>query len=113
MTLIRPLLNIKRHDLRDYLAACEQPVDDPTMTTRHLIELPCANYAPTDICRHFVDARVNGHTYAAPKMRWIIRQGMFSKTIGRQQGTDLIFDQAGFFAAHSETQNRLLSAGLC
>ena len=39
--------------------------------------------------------------------------GNVFQTIGRQQGTDLIFDQAGFFAAHSETQNRLLSAGLC
>ena len=29
--LIRPLLNITRQDLRDYLAACEQPwFDDPS-----------------------------------------------------------------------------------
>ena len=52
-------------------------------------------------------------TYAAGPRCVNHTAGDVFQTIGRQQGTDLIFDQAGFFAAHSETQNRLLSAGLC
>ena len=116
MTLIRPLLNIKRHDLRDYLAACEQPwFDDPSNDNAAFDRIAMRQLLP-----QLTSAGISLDRFALMATHMQRAQdalnhtaGDVFQTIGRQQGTDLIFDQAGFFAAHSETQNRLLSAGLC
>ena len=116
MTLIRPLLNITRQDLRDYLVACEQSwFDDPSndnaafdrIAMRQL--LPKLKSAGISLDRF---ALMAAHMQRAQDALDHAARDVF-QTIGRQQGTDLIFDQAGFFATHSETQSRLLSAGLC
>jgi len=116
MTLIRPLLNITRQDLRDYLLACKQPwFDDPSnenvafdrIAMRQL--LPQLETAGISLNRFALMAT---HMQRAQDALNHTAQDVF-RTIGCQHGTDLIFDQAGFFAAHSETQSRLLSAGLC
>ncbi len=116
MTLIRPLLNITRHDLRDYLVACEQPwFDDPSndnaafdrIAMRQL--LPQLTSAGISLDRFALMAK---HMQRAQDALDHTAGDVF-QTMGRQQGTDLIFDQAGFFAAHSEIQSRLFSAGLC
>ena len=116
MTLIRPLLNIARQNLRDYLVACEQQwFDDPSndnaafdrIAMRQL--LPQLTSAGISLDRFALMAAHMQRAQDALKHT----AGDVFQTIGRQQATDLIFDQTGFFAAHSETQSRLLSAGLC
>jgi len=88
MTLIRPLLNITRQDLRliPQLKSAGISLDRFALIATHMQRAQDALY----------------HT-----------AGDVFQSIGRQQGTDLIFDRADFFATHSETQFRLLSAGLC
>ena len=116
MTLIRPLLNITRQDLRDYLAACEQPwFDDPSNDNAAFDRIAMRQLLP-----QLTSAGISLDRFALMATHMQRAQdalnhtaGDVFQTIGRQQGTDLIFDQAGFFAAHSETQSRLLSAGLC
>lgn len=116
MTLIRPLLNITRQDLRDYLVACDHPwFDDPSndnaafdrIAMRQLI--PQLKSAGISLDRF---ALIATHMQRAQDALYHTAGDVF-QSIGRQQGTDLIFDRAGFFATHSETQFRLLSAGLC
>ena len=116
MTLIRPLLNITRQDLRDYLVACEQPwFDDPSNDNAAFDRIAMRQLLP-----QLTSAGISLDRFALMATHMQRAQdaldhtaGDVFQTIGRQQGTDLIFDQAGFFAAHSETQSRLLSAGLC
>ena len=113
--LIRPLLNITRQDLRDYLAACEQPwSDDPSNDNAAFDRIAMRQLLPLTSAGISLDrfALMATHMQRAQDALNHTAGDVF-QTIGRQQGTDLIFDQAGFFAAHSETQNRLLSAGLC
>ena len=116
MTLIRPLLNITRQDLRDYLVTCEQPwFDDPSNDNAAFDRIAMRQLLP-----QLISAGISLDRFALMATHMQRAQdaldhttGNVFQTIGRQQGTDLIFDQAGFFAAHSETQSRLLSAGLC
>jgi len=115
MTLIRPLLNITRQDLRDYLVACDHPwFDDPSndnaafdrIAMRQLI--PQLKSAGISLDRF---ALIATHMQRAQDALYHTAGDVF-QSIGRQQGTDLIFDRADFFATHSETQFRLLSASL-
>ena len=116
MTLIRPLLNITRQDLRDYLVTCEQQwFDDPSNDNAAFDRIAMRQLLP-----QLTSAGISLDRFALMATHMQRAQdalnhtaGYAFQTIGRQQGTDLIFDQAGFSAAHSETQNRLLSAGLC
>ena len=116
MTLIRPLLNITRQDLRDYLVANEQPwFDDPSNDNDAFDRIAMRQLLP-----QLTSAGISLDRFALMATHMQRAQdalnhtaGDVFQTIGRQQGTDLIFDQAGFFAAHSEIQSRLLSAGLC
>lgn len=116
MTLIRPLLNITRQDVRDYLVGCDQPwFDDPSndnaafdrIAMRQL--LPQLTSAGISLDRFALMAT---HMQRAQDALDHTARDVF-QTIGLQKGTDLIFEQAGFFAAHSEIQSRLMSAGLC
>ena len=116
MTLIRPLLNIARQNLRDYLVACEQQwFDDPSNDNAAFDRIAMRQLLP-----QLTSAGISLDRFALMATHMQRAQDALShmagdvfQTIGRQQGTDLVFDQAGFFVAHSETQNRLLSAGLC
>ena len=116
MMLIRPLLNILRQDLRDYLGEIDQPwCDDPSnentafdrIAMRQL--LPQLQSAGISLDRFALMAK---HMQRAQAALDQTARDVFQKT-GLQQGTDLILDQDGFFAAPHETQARLLSAGLC
>jgi tRNA(Ile)-lysidine synthase len=116
MTLIRPLLNITRQDLRDYLVACDQswfddPSNDNTAFDRIAMRqlLPQLKLAGISLDRF---ALMSSHMQRAQDALDHTAKDVF-QTIGLQQGTDLIFDQSGFFETHSETQSRLISAGLC
>jgi tRNA(Ile)-lysidine synthase len=116
MTLIRPLLNITRQDLRDFLVACDQSwFDDPSndnlafdrIAMRQL--LPQLKSTGISLDRFALMAK---HMQRAQDALDHMAQVVF-QNIGRQKGTDLIFDRAGFFATQSEIRSRLLSAGLC
>lgn len=116
MTLIRPLLNITRQDLRDYLVGCDQPwFDDPSNDNAAFDRIAMRQLLP-----QLTSAGISLDRFALMATHMQRAQDALDHTagdvfqnIGRQQGTDLIFDQAGFFAAHSEIQSRLMSAGLC
>lgn len=116
MTLIRPLLNTTRQDLRDYLVGCDQPwFDDPSNDNAAFDRIAMRQLLP-----QLASAGISLDRFALMATHMQRAQDALNHTardvfqnIGRQQGTDLIFDQAGFFAAHSEIKSRLLSAGLC
>jgi len=100
MTLIRPLLNITRHDLRDYLVACEQPwFDDPSNNNAAFDRIAMRQLLP-----QLTSAGISLDRFALMATHMQRAQdaldhtaGDVFQTMGRQQGTDLIFDQAGFF----------------
>ena len=112
---VRPLLQVRRDTLRDYLRAkgagwCEDPTNDDTDYRRIRARRALATLAPLGLTVETLAATADRMALASDAL-WRVARDLAERAVSGEAG-DLLIDEPALLAAGEETRLRLFAAAL-